>query len=219
MTKKILMAMILCTFMGGIVYAEDTNTENPPPKNTVSIDAGAIGYSLLLTGIYNSSGSSTLYSATGIQYERQLSGYLSLATLLGYTGIFFLDSGSNISSFSVEEHIRYYPRQDTFFLDGMLGYGNMITQFEGMETVLSHYFTLGGKLGWRIDFGKPGGLILEPSFGYYGAIGRTNSNIEPGGDDFWVNILSIFQNEVMDTFAKYALVGGPRFSLCLGYRF
>ena len=194
--------MILWIFIGSILFAEDTNTENPLPKNIVSVDVGTVGYTLLLSGIYNFSGLHAVYFGTGIQYERQLSGYLSLATLLGYTGIFFLDSGSNISSFSVEEHIRYYPRQDTFFLDGMLGYGNFITQFDSRKTVLSHYLTVGGKLGWRIDFDKPGGLILEPSFGYYGAIGRTNSNIEPGGDDFWVNILSIFQNEVMDTFAE-----------------
>ncbi|HCC37796.1 MAG TPA: hypothetical protein DEQ14_09350 [Treponema sp.] len=219
MKKKMLLVMILCIFLGGIVYAEEIDTENPPPKNTVSIDIGAIGYSLLLTGVYNISGLSSMYSATGIQYERQLSEYVSLATLLGYTGIFFFDSGSNISSFSVEEHIRYYPQRDTFFLDGMLGYGNMITQFNGKEPILSHYFTVGGKLGWRIDFDKPGGLIFEPSFGYYGAFGKTNVSIELSGDNFWVNFLSFFQHALMDVVAKYALVGGPRFSLCLGYRF
>ncbi len=195
--------MILWIFIGSILFAEDTNTENPLPKNIVSVDVGTVGYTLLLSGIYNFSGLHAVYFGTGIQYERQLSGYLSLAGRLGYIGIFGLDTGSNISSFSAEGHIRYYPQQDTFFLDGMLGYGNFITQFDSRKTVLSHYLTVGGKLGWRIDFDKPGGLILEPSFGYYGAIGRTNISNEPSDDDFWENFFSFFEYMMLDSAAKF----------------
>ncbi len=170
------------------------------------------------------SGAPSLILGTGIQYERQLSGYFGLAGHLGYTGIYGFDTGSYISSFAAEGHIRYYPWQKTFFLNAMVGYGNLIAQFDGSKIDLSHYFKVGGKLGWRIDFGEPGGLVLEPSFGYYGAIGQTNMsvepNFEPNGDNFFANIVSsIFEAVMLEYLAKFILVGGPRFSLCLGYRF
>jgi hypothetical protein len=89
--------------------------------------------------------------------------------------------------FTLEAHVRFYPAKRVFFLDGMIGYVNLSNTFYG-DVVLAkegaigqkkstsfaasnNYVLYGAKLGWRIDFGNPGGFFLEPSLGYYGQIG------------------------------------------------
>jgi hypothetical protein len=123
-----------------------------------------------------------------------------------------------MASFSAEGHGRYFPEGDMFFLVVMLGYANFNYRDETINSI-SHYFKFGAKLGWRIDFGKPGGLVLEPAIGYSWAIGKTN-NIEfiEGSDEF-----STFFNQLFNQYYEYIIrgyfVGGLQVSLGLGYRF
>ncbi|WP_461249072.1 hypothetical protein, partial [Treponema sp. R6D11] len=92
-----------------------------------------------------------------------------------------------LSSFSIEGHVRYYPGGNVFFLDGMLGYANLAVGFSGKGTVEKEngektketfdfsvprdYLKLGIKIGWRVDAGNPGGFIFEPSFGWSLGVG------------------------------------------------
>ena len=150
-----------------------------------------------------------------------------------------------LSSFSLEGHARYYPWARTFFLDGMLGYANLTTTFSGEVNVNVNkggyggkqkesvsieasrsYFKLGAKLGWRIDFGRPGGFVFEPSFGYYASIGL--------GDTLGKQLISGIQekvgiggevddisdiDEMIGYIEQFIFVGGPRFALSFGWRF
>jgi len=105
-----------------------------------------------------------------------------------------------------------------FFLDGMLGYANFSYRDEAINSI-SHYFKLGAKFGWRIDFGKPGGLVLEPALGYYWAIGKNiNLTFLEGSDEF-----SDFFNQLFNQYYEYIIkrffVGGLQVSIGLGYRF
>jgi hypothetical protein len=161
--------------------------------------------------------------------------------------------GLQLTSFSLEGHARFYPWARTFFLDGMLGYAHMRVGFSGSILVTEEYagdgseyeyatpktitqkesikfdasrsyFKLGAKIGWRIDFGKPGGFVFEPSFGYYGGIGLgdtlgqrlekdVNRKVEGEAD----NISDLdFLFMVLE---QAIFVGGPRTCLSFGWRF
>ena len=208
MRKKIIFVFIgLLIFTNEIVFSEE---EIIIPKNVIAIEIGYTISSLIVWGIKENP-----FFVTAIQYERQISESVSLGGRFDYRIMSFpdFDSRTDLSSFSFEAHIRYYPERNVFFVDGMLGYAGFIyySSFANSETVnsISHYFKFGGKLGWRIDFGKPGGFILEPSIGYYGAIGSTNIDFS----NRWLNLL--YEHFIIKGF----FVGGPQFSLCLGYRF
>jgi len=146
----------------------------------------------------------------------------------------------SISSFSLEGHARFYPFGGSFFLDGMLGYALLSTSLSGEvagEDAITHkkekesvsisvsrsYFKVGAKLGWRIDFGKPGGFIFEPSFGYSAGIGlgdtigkqlgesiRAKSDMDAELEDF---------DELFSVLEDFIFIGGPRVSLSFGWKF
>jgi len=144
--------------------------------------------------------------------------------------------GLDISSLNLEAHARYYPFGGTFFLDGMLGYANLTTKISGKVIVHDDYtnrpnvegismdakrdfFNLGAKIGWRVDFGNPGGFIFETSFGYYYDVGL--------GDTIGKQLTKKMGNvsgmsEIDDAFKileDVVFVGGPRLTLSFGYRF
>jgi hypothetical protein len=142
----------------------------------------------------------------------------------------------SLFSFSLEAHVRYFPfKKRVFFVDGMLGYGYLEVDFLGdlvitasggsknkgelAFTASRNYFKYGIKLGWRIDFGVPGGFVFEPSFGYYGSVafGKTIGEqvlgeIEDGQTDYGFD-------GAFKTLEDFIFVGGPRLSLAFGWRF
>jgi hypothetical protein len=124
----------------------------------------------------------------------------------------------NLTTLSAEAHARFYPFGNTFFLGGMLGYGNLMMGISGDRMVngqkdtvslnaLRDYAKLGARIGWRIDFGSPGGFAFEPSFGHDFAIGF--------GDTFGKRLNDALNSDI----ESYALVGGPRVTLGFGWRF
>lgn len=218
--KKIILVLgVLLLLTCGTVFADDADEEAVMPKNIITVDIGPTAYFLLLTGSFNIVNPDPPMYVIGIaaQYERQITEKASAAVRFEY-GI--LDTpGSEpkwrMSSFSVEGHGRYYPGQGVFFLDGTLGYANVFADFSSTEREIkpsAHYFKFGAKLGWRIDFNKPGGFVLEPAVGYYGAVG---SDLEMGYEKELGGILNFLTNSI----AKGVFVEGLRFSLGLGYRF
>ena len=217
MGKKTIFVIGLLIFIGGTIFAEEE--EIILPKNVIAIDLGYVMPCLVAWGI-----TGNLFLVTAIQYERQILENFSLGGRFDYRIMSISDSYSRteLSSFSFETHARYYPGRNIFFLDGMLGYAGFIyfSSSRYNETIdsISHYFKLGGKLGWRIDFGKPGGFILEPSIGYYGAIGSNNIEFYENSSDTNVLLNQLF-NQLYEYIIKGFFIGGTQFSLCFGYRF
>jgi len=148
----------------------------------------------------------------------------------------------DLSSFSLEVHPRVYPFGGGFFLDGMLGYADMSLDFKGevwsekeddifgnsTKSLTSYkfdisrsYFKYGLKLGWRADFGEPGGFIFEHSYGYYWASGS--------GDTMTKQLQKEFNKEgekapselddAFSYFEDFIFIGGPRVTLAFGWKF
>ena len=181
------------------------------PQNIITIDM-ALPYSTLLTWAITGNP----FFGIAVQYERQILENFSVAGRLDYRGMWFSDT--SLSSFSAEGHGRFYPEGNRFFINGVIGYAyfNYFSTIGETINSMSHYLKLGAKFGWRIDFGKPGGLVLEPSFGYYHAIGNTNIGFNSFGDD---NFFTELLNDLYSYIIRGYFVGGLQISLGLGYRF
>lgn len=253
MKRKILLALVLAAIATGGVFAQ--TDFGSLPKNTLTVDLGPtiIGATVEALGRFAGDGADDLTSGFGIavQYERQLFKHLSVAGRFAYLrfGLGFeaeADDGAkalldlDLTSFSVEGHVRYYPFGQTFFLNGMAGYGRISMPFSGeadftdeygnsgKETfsinAARNYVKYGGKLGWRIDFGKPRGFVFEPSFGYYGRLGLGDTLWKKFADSFEENSGEVMGgNAALETMfsllEQFILIGGPRFSLSFGWRF
>jgi len=258
MTKKSLLMLVLAVFIAGGVFAQ-TNFASMP-KNTFTVDVGptivglAIGQAGSLLKNFAAEVPDIDSSGFGIaaQYERQVLSQLGIAARFAYLGFGFDYSetvnepdvtinatlGLDVKTISAEGHARYYPFAGrTFFLGGMLGYGNLTigalgeivgrdqatgqTERERVElTAPRSYAKMGARLGWRMDFGRPGGFVFEPSLGYDYAIGLGDSFTKQlqkeVGEDFDI------PSDMDDAFKileSYVLVGGPRLTLGFGWRF
>jgi hypothetical protein len=215
LAKKTLTVFVLLLFVAGAAFA-DSNDENISPKNTVTGDVGPTAYLLIFSGLINSSATGAFGIAA--QYERQITEKASVTGRLEYgiMGIYGLDLNRVMMSFiSLEGHGRFYPWERLFFLDGTFGYANASTEYNttnGRVNPLTHFLKFGGKLGWRIDFGKPGGFVLEPAIGYYNAVAV-------GATGFEENTTEMLGGLVQDKFTKLMFIEGVRFSIGLGYRF
>jgi hypothetical protein len=246
MTKKILLLFLLAIFIAGGIFAQ-TDYESMP-KNTIAVDLGPLIVGLSMGQAGNMVGDdSTDSSGFGLaaQYERQITENMSFAGKVGYLGYGMgmtrteegvkAKMGMDISSFTLEGHFRFYPFGETFFLDGMLGYGIITTKLSGTIIVKDenthqsksesismeaprNYLNLGAKFGWRIDFG---GFVLETSLGYYYGFGL--------GDTIGKQLLKKVTNtsdsdvgSIDDAFQileNLMFIGGPRITISLGYRF
>jgi hypothetical protein len=212
------MVLVFLVMVNGYIFSDDEddeNNENVFPKNIITADAALTFSTLFTSGIME-----TPVFGAAIQYERQIVRKVSVAGRFEYRGMGISSSGgnrTNLTSFSAESHGRFFPGGDTFFLDGMLGYAFFNYKNERINST-SHYFKLGPKLGWRIDVGKPGGLVLEPALGYYFAVGKTNIAFLEGSDETSAS-LNQWLNQLWGYLVKGYFVGGPQFCFGLGCRF
>jgi hypothetical protein len=233
--KKIFLLLILVICAAGGVFAQsDFKTM---PKNNVSVDIAPLIAGVGMGLMYKTEGTNISESNTygfgfAVQYERQLNekmsvggrfSYLCWGEEVKYEGGWNgrrEDTKNDRSSFSIEGHFRIYPAAKVFFLDSMFGCANYSgTHNEGYKTLEGSRFFLkiGEKVGWRIDFGKPGGFYFEPSVGLYYALGfgpnleeqLTDSNTDSGEVD----------NLLEDMYESLIIVGGPRIGLSVGWRF
>jgi len=248
MAKKCLFASVLALFIAGGVFAQVDFELIPKNTVTVDIGPTIVGLSIAgLGNRIGDSDVGTTGFGIAAQYERQILEKLGVAFRFSYLGggigISEKDDYGNtatlemkLHSFSLEGHARFYPFGRAFFLDGMLGYGYMGLTLSGKVTVTDentgkkqsvsasdttprNYLKFGAKLGWRIDFGRPGGFIFEPSFGWSFAHGL--------GDTLGKQLMAKVGGDAEDAkdyddmfalFEKYGL-GGPRLSLAFGARF
>lgn len=239
-----------------VVETKSAPTERMP-MNTITVDIGPTMYGLAfgLAGVLlDEPGINTSGFGIAAQYERQIVDKFSLAGRFSYLGtgvgvVTTTEDGKAVAemrftAFSVEGHARFYPWAETFYVDGMLGYANMSTTISGLvsykdtnditrrETIAftasRNYFEFGAKVGWRIDFGRPGGFVFEPSFGWYGGIGVGDTLGKKLSDDINKKLLSeggegdadmSETDEMFKLLENFVFVGGPRFSLSFGWRF
>lgn len=245
--KKGIAVLVLTALSAGFLFAQEEETaaapEKPPAMNSITVDFGptifGVGAGALLGALVP--GISGRGFGIGAQYERQIIPLLSVAGRFEYLGMGLglefsgLKADIDVSSYSAEGHVRLYPFRGTFFLDGALGY----TYFGLTATVASggvdqtatldataHYFKTGAKLGWRIHFGKRGGFVFEPAFGYFwGLGGKVDPKVTTGmGDDLDAAIADILGsdstfNTAIGMFSDYVFVGGPKMSLSFGWMF
>jgi len=173
------------------------------------------------------------------------------------------DLKAKLSIWSMEAHPRLYPFGGSFFLEGMVGYANLTTGFKGNANVkikipeklsnisgmpadtvykidVNHeasrgYLKYGGKLGWRVDFGKPGGFIFEHALGFYGAKGLGKTIVKQLADYAEGEVAKIIDDKYKgnyqaepdtkkfdDAFSlleKFIFIGGPRYTFAFGWRF
>ena len=222
MKKKGLLVLTLVVFIAGIAFAQ--------PKNTITVDVGPLiagaTFGMMADRLNNASGTSG-FGIAG-QFERGLSPMLSLAGRFAYLGMgggYTKDDDNmdiDISSWSAEANLRFYPFAQTFFLNGMVGFTNLAADFSGSAVDNSfsgsrNYVKFGAKVGWRFVFGREGGFVFEPSFGYVSGIGLGNSfesrikaNVEEDAGDF-IDFFNILE--------QFIFVGGPRISLAFGWNF
>lgn len=201
MLKKCFLILLLFLLASRTVFSEDLPDKNFP-KNKVVADVLFVLPALILLA---DDDLNTTFLSTGIQYERQITNKFSITGGIGYKIYFnynndYRDYDINYSAISAELGFRGYPKGAPFFAGGMIGYTYL--SFNEKESVTAHFFTIGGTLGGRIQFGTPDGFILEPAFSYYIPYGKSNIN-------------NYFDNAVM----KLLFAGGPRVSVSIGYRF
>ena len=215
--KKLFLVIVIIAFASGNIFAyEDYETDSA--KNTITFDLVPL---IFYTPIFWIVDPALNFVGTSIQYERYISRKFSVAGKIYYRGFYIIDDWQGektldlFSVLSLDAIARYYPTGKQFFLDGILGYASLLHSYEGYGTTRksnSHFFKLGAKLGWRIDFGKPRGFVLEPSFGYYASIGRYN--IETG-EGWFSDLAAMLQSFVVNQL----LIGSGYFSLCMGWSF
>ena len=219
----IVLSMVIC--INFLVVAQT-------PKNTVSIDIAPALFGMVYTVAERPD---TLALAGGIQYERMIDSKYSFGGRFAYAyydtsrfgSLSFggnADKTMNTNSFSIELHGRYYPFQNRFFLDGMVGYafakttfGNVFLADDKFEDMAS-FFKAGIKVGWKIYFGNSR-FVFEPSLGYSIGFGSADKDVLDFGwywfNDGWEHIGDY------DRFRQYdfLFIGGPKISLNFGYSF
>jgi hypothetical protein len=185
--KKIILFLLLGAVLGGGLCAQ---------SNTIS-GGFALGLSFPII----------VFEEAQVSYERQLSPLLSVGVNAAFQlyplGIFteFFTGDPNLYGVVFDAQARFYPFGKGFHAELGAGYGYY------MWTMHSLVVTLG--VGWRFDFGKPGGVILD--------LGLRMENFVPLGDN-------IFDSSNGKTRADSSAAGtlipfniGPRVSI--GYSF
>jgi hypothetical protein len=246
MVKNVLLMLILAVIVVGGVFAQTDFASMP--KNTITVDVGPtiVGLAFKQIGnvLENLLEDTPGFDSTGFgiaaQYERQLFKLLSVAARGAYLGVGLKGDnimGSGVSgeldltTVSVEGHFRFYPFSGrTFFLGGMAGYGYFAMDLSGSVATVGqsnepvtfiasrNYTKFGERVGWRIDFGRPGGFVFEPSLGYDHVIGLGGTF----GKKLQEEISGVDRGKVDGAFKileNYLFVGGPRVTLAFGWRF
>jgi hypothetical protein len=219
MGKKITIILVFSLLTSGLVFADEEvdNGGSGFPRHTITIDPFMTLGSLFIWTILADTDLKGEIFLTALQYEFQLTENISLAARFGMKRLGLYDSV--LSSTAAEGHFRLYPGEaKVFFLDAMLGYTNF--QMTSMPT--SNLFAFGFKIGWRNDYGKPGGFIFEPSFGYTGVVGKINMgrNFSNNSEqDYYDDSSSGMSDDSFNFLVKQYFIGGFTFNLMMGYRF
>lgn len=210
MVKKLLLFAVIFLVLAGFAFSQEDNTF---PRHGLSIDAGGTMSTLFMSALMQSYGGTDYLLGSAVQYEFQINEHLSTALRFEYK--ILNTTIDEMTTMSLGGHFRWYPNKGIFFLDGMIGYATLTGSRRDEVMPISHYLKFGTRLGWRIDFGSPRGIFIEPSLGYYGVIGQTNYAMDYDESDFW----STFLGSMDELFIRGYFVGGPCVSFAIGFRF
>jgi len=207
MPKKIFAVLLFCLIASGFLFAQDDTGDlgEKMPRHVITIDVIPTAVSLFSLPVMNDTYIIERFILmTSLQYEHNVTDNFGMAARFGIKW-FNLDY-NELLTLSSDLHFRFYPNARFFFISGYLGWANLSMT----DIPLFNFVTFGAKLGWRIDFDKPGGFILEPSFGYTSALG------EPRFGDYT-------SDDITDGFTKYLIqqyiIGGFNVNLTMGFRF
>jgi len=156
--RKTVLLTALILFAAGGVYAQNAD-DSSAPKNTVY---GGFGFGAGFPAAVDAE----IFAS----YEREIIPQITVGASVAYQmypmAIIFvvidsIDSQVNekdrtinsVYGYIIEGQFHWYPAGKTFHVDVGLGYSNYLTS---MHTIL---FAPG--IGWRIDFGQPGGFIMN----------------------------------------------------------
>ncbi|MCL2042867.1 MAG: hypothetical protein FWG89_01870 [Treponema sp.] len=248
MVKKGLLTLLIAVLVAGTAFTQNNTVTVDIGPTIVGIALGAVGDMVGEDGLSSSGfgfaaqyerGLSDRFSITGrFAFLQAGVGYATTESYVGIPAEGKVVLDMDLSSFSIEGHARYYPFAGAFFIDGMLGYASMTTKFSGdvvVRTDFGHnerdsvdfsasrgFFKTGALMGWRIDFGRPGGFIFETALGYYYGVGGGDSpgkqlakELEDKGELSYVDSI----DEVFKYLEQFIFIGGPRATLSFGWRF
>ena len=151
--KKILFLLLLCViFSNEIINAQSVENLQSKSRHWLSVNPG------LGTG-----GHSHLWLATYLQYDYKLNSFFSIGAYAYYEYSY----GFGLSGC-------WYPFGKSFYLGFNFGYDKWyrkIFDYDNNNQYFEYIQNYDGidispGLGWKIDFGKPGGLYISPSIKY-----------------------------------------------------
>lgn len=130
--KKGIIFLVLAIFIAGGVFAQEI-------KNWISGEASFFG--------------------VGARYERMLNKNFSVGGMAFYNSLILWNA------YGASAVARYYPWTNGFYVGCDLGYG----MIQGWEKIggYSWVYVVSGvmvtpEVGWKIDFGDPGGFFISP---------------------------------------------------------
>jgi len=134
MKKKIILLLVLAVIVAGGVFAESG------VKNYISGEVSLLG--------------------GGARYERMLTDSWSIGGTYFWNTFFILTDSSGVMA-----DVRFYPGAGKFFIELGLGFGwvdswNLLSLLAVRDTLYGVMLSPG--IGWRIDFGDPGGFFINP---------------------------------------------------------
>ncbi|GHV69048.1 hypothetical protein AGMMS49928_10160 [Spirochaetia bacterium] len=165
MKKKALLVLVLVAVLSGGIFAQEK-------KNFVGVTAGLVEY--------------------GAHYERALTPQFSVGVEAYWNNFLFFWNTWGMEAFG-----RFYPFSNGFHVGVGLGYGVYTgnQDFEYNNKLGTWLATIEGvliepEMGWKIDFGQPGGLFLEPAFSLPFVLGSRTFALDLGksGRDFGVGV-------------------------------
>ncbi|MDR0290506.1 MAG: hypothetical protein LBI06_06185 [Treponema sp.] len=130
--KGIVLLLLLTIFVTGTVFAQRAAST---PANWISGEVSLLGI--------------------GVRYEHMLTDNFSIGGNIFFHSFFFI-----WNSFGANFTGRWYPSGRIFYVEAGMGYGWQSGLSGDLYTIHGLMFAPG--VGWRIDFGAPGGFFINP---------------------------------------------------------
>jgi len=157
--KKLTVLVIILTLAAGGVFAQ-SETETTTPKNTIYGGFGfGVGLPFFVDGELFFSYEYAIIPQFSVGANISLQMYpMAIAWMIGESIAGSIDGEdrrtiNNFFGYIIEGQAHWYPAGKTFHIDLGVGYSNYVFS---MHTIL-----IAPGIGWRIDFGQPGGFIMN----------------------------------------------------------
>jgi len=164
--KKIVCILVLFCVIIGAAFAQQKKPATPAPAAPAPAAAKEIKNWI--------SGEVSLFGS-GVRYERMLNKNFSIGGATSWNTLILWNA------YGVSAAVRFYPMASGFFAGLDLGYGTITGTEDVTDKYGSHswlYATSGFMVtpgvGWKIDFGDPGGFFICPMITLPVVFGKKN---------------------------------------------